>query len=101
MLLSRPIRSPPDGATLSSETVTSTACPMMIGLTAAIRLVSVANGSIETVAERVTSPRSASTVTERVLVTAGTVREGLNNPHLGRNAISCGSKIRFEDLSER
>ena len=28
-------------------------------------------------------------------------REGLNNPHLGRNAIGCGSKIRFEDLSER
>ena len=27
--------------------------------------------------------------------------EGLNNPHLGRNAIGCGSKIRFEDLSER
>ena len=24
-------------------------------------------------------------------------REGLNNPHLGRNAIGCGSKIRFED----
>ena len=30
-----------------------------------------------------------------------TPREGLNNPHLGRNAIGCGSKIRFEDLSER
>ena len=30
-----------------------------------------------------------------------TSREGLNNPHLGRNAIGCGSKIRFEDLSER
>ena len=28
-------------------------------------------------------------------------REGLNNPQLGRNAIGCGSKIRFEDLSER
>ena len=28
-------------------------------------------------------------------------REGLNNPHLGRNAIGCGSKIRFEGLSER
>ena len=28
-------------------------------------------------------------------------KEGLNNPHLGRNAIGCGSKIRFEDLSER
>ena len=31
----------------------------------------------------------------------GSAREGLNNPHLGRNAIGCGSKIRFEDLSER
>ena len=31
----------------------------------------------------------------------GRAREGLNNPHLGRNAIGCGSKIRFEDLSER
>ena len=30
-----------------------------------------------------------------------TPREGLNNPHLGRNVIGCGSKIRFEDLSER
>ena len=28
-------------------------------------------------------------------------REGLNNPHLGRNVIGCGSKIRFEGLSER
>ena len=32
---------------------------------------------------------------------ATSAREGLNNPHLGRNAIGCGSKIRFEDLSER
>ena len=36
----------------------------------------------------------------RVRRTAGP-KEGLNNPHLGRNAIGCGSKIRFEDLSER
>ena len=28
-------------------------------------------------------------------------REGLNNPHLGRNVIGCGSKIRFGGLSER
>ena len=34
-------------------------------------------------------------------VETGGAREGLNNPHLGRNAIGCGSKIRFEDLSER
>ena len=32
---------------------------------------------------------------------ANNAKEGLNNPHLGRNAIGCGSKIRFEDLSER
>ena len=31
----------------------------------------------------------------------GRAREGLNNPHLGRNAIGCGLKIRFEGLSER
>ncbi len=47
---------------------------------------------------------SASTLTSStVRVTTRTPRpkEGLNNPHLGRNAIGCGSKIRFEDLSER
>ena len=35
------------------------------------------------------------------VVTGHYTKEGLNNPHLGRNAMGCGSKIRFEDLSER
>ena len=35
------------------------------------------------------------------IIVSDFTREGLNNPHLGRNAIGCGSKIRFEDLSER
>ena len=38
---------------------------------------------------------------EAARLTDQSSREGLNNPHLGRNAIGCGSKIRFEDLSER
>ena len=55
---------------------------------------------------RISTPNLRACATPRLARSApdspeGNPREGLNNPHLGRNAIGCGSKIRFEDLSER